>query len=80
MNLRLFALLLLLWIAWMLFRKHWHAWVQRQQRPAPGKQKALPMVPCSYCKVHLPRNEAIDADGEWFCSRQHQQAWLTGKS
>lgn len=80
MNLRLLALLLLAWIAWMLFRRHWHAWQQRQQRAAPDRKLATPMVPCSHCKVHLPRDEALGTDGEWFCSPQHRQAWLSGRT
>lgn len=79
MNLRLFALLVLLWIAWMLFRKHLGAWRQRQQPATRGRQ-STPVVPCSYCQVHLPQDEALEAEGLWFCSRKHQQAWLSGKS
>lgn len=78
MNLRLVAILLLLWIAWMLFRKHLVAWRARQRQPVTRGKQAKPMVPCSYCQVHLPQDEALEADGLWFCSRQHRQAWLKG--
>jgi len=79
MNLRLLALLLLSWIAWLLLRKHLQAWQQqREQGRADAARKVTRMVPCSYCQLHLPEEEAISADGEWFCSAKHRQAWLKG--
>lgn len=32
------------------------------------------MVTCTYCKVHLPRNNAITRQGKTYCSQEHAQA------
>jgi uncharacterized protein len=31
------------------------------------------MVRCAHCGINLPRSEAILADGETFCSAEHQR-------
>jgi uncharacterized protein len=32
-----------------------------------------PMVPCARCGVNLPRSEALEAAGGFFCSEEHRR-------
>jgi uncharacterized protein len=43
---------------------------KRRERPGtPGEQ----MVPCAHCRVNLPRSEAIEATGRFYCSEEHRR-------
>lgn len=32
------------------------------------------MVACQYCDLRLPKKQAIEQDGKWFCSQAHLEA------
>lgn len=34
------------------------------------------MVRCRWCEVHLPENEALRDEGQWFCSSAHRDRFL----
>jgi uncharacterized protein len=38
-------------------------------RTPPGEQ----MVPCAHCRVNLPRSEAIEATGRFYCCEEHRR-------
>jgi uncharacterized protein len=40
---------------------------ERSSTP-PGEQ----MVPCAHCRVNLPRSEAIEVAGRFYCSEEHR--------
>jgi uncharacterized protein len=44
---------------------------KRGQRSAPPPVE--PMVPCAHCGINVPRSEALEAAGRFFCSEQHRQ-------
>jgi uncharacterized protein len=31
------------------------------------------MVRCDYCGLNVPKSEALDADGRWYCSDAHRR-------
>lgn len=33
------------------------------------------MVRCAHCGVHLPKGESVQADGRYFCSAEHRDAY-----
>ena len=37
----------------------------------PSEQHAPPMVRCSHCGVHLPRDRALSLQQQWYCSQAH---------
>ena len=41
-----------------------------------GDSDANQIVRCTYCKVHLPENDALRERGEWFCSSAHRDKYL----
>jgi uncharacterized protein len=44
---------------------------KRRQRPVPPPVE--PMVPCAHCGVNVPRSEALEAAGRFFCSEEHRR-------
>jgi len=45
----------------------------RKRRERAGPPPSEPMVPCAHCGVNLPRSEAIEATGRFFCSEEHRR-------
>jgi uncharacterized protein len=52
-------------------------WVTRAKRDTPAdKRTQTPvenMKACARCGVNLPRSEALEADGQYFCSEEHRR-------
>jgi len=44
---------------------------KRRQRSAPPPVE--PMVACAHCGINVPRSEALEAAGRFFCSEQHRR-------
>ena len=42
---------------------------RERARTPPGEQ----MVPCAHCRVNLPRSEATEAAGRFYCSEEHRR-------
>lgn len=64
----LFWILLLAALIWL-----WRRTVTPRQAPGETEKPPTPMVRCSHCGVHLPREQALSSDGAWFCSSEHLQ-------
>jgi uncharacterized protein len=43
---------------------------RRRERHAELRPET--MVPCAYCGIHLPRSEALEVDGRYFCGQEHR--------
>lgn len=54
-------------------------WLRRPaaggRRPDPSSDVSAnkPMVRCAQCGLHLPRDEAVEAGGDFFCSDAHRR-------
>ncbi|MBN1378442.1 MAG: hypothetical protein JXA04_04335 [Gammaproteobacteria bacterium] len=46
------------------------------EKRTPKKVKGEAVVPCSLCKLHIPKSEAFYSDNHFFCSANHQRQWL----
>ncbi len=70
---RLILLLALLFIAWWL-------WQRRPRRRPPivntTEPAEVPMVRCQYCGMHVPRDNAVSRNDQWYCCREHAQREL----
>ena len=42
----------------------------------PPNPQAEDMVDCAHCGVHLPRGEGIASGARYFCSEEHERAFL----
>ena len=45
---------------------------RRSRPPAEGDRPPEYMVACSRCGVNLPRSEALEEDGHFYCSEEHR--------
>ena len=45
----------------------------RRQEPGGEGKKPESMVACARCRVNLPRSEALEADGRFYCSEEHRR-------
>lgn len=43
---------------------------ERPTRPASSRD----MVKCAYCGIHIPRDEALEREGKYYCSTEHRDA------
>ena len=73
MGLRYILLIVAIWVIYLVVRG---ALRQRDQARAARMAKARPvdMVRCHYCATHLPKPEALQAKGHFYCSREHMLA------
>jgi uncharacterized protein len=37
------------------------------------------MVSCAWCRLYLPESEAAQGNGNFFCNREHYNAWLANQ-
>jgi uncharacterized protein len=47
----------------------------RKQTPSQDAATTEDMVRCAHCGVHLPKGESVEADGQFFCSTEHRDAY-----
>jgi len=47
----------------------------RKQPPQQDVAITEDMVRCAHCGVHLPKGESVLADGHFFCSAEHRDAY-----
>jgi len=48
----------------------------RTRRGGGSGAEAERMVGCRQCGVHLPISEAVEADGNYFCSEEHRRLFI----
>lgn len=63
---RLLIVIILLVAGFWLWRR-----LTRRRDDGRPPQTTLPMVRCRQCGVHVPQDQALQADGKWYCSRAH---------
>lgn len=39
--------------------------------PSPTAEATQVMVRCAHCDLHVPQREALERDGNWYCSARH---------
>ena len=71
--------LLVLVLVGVVFYLVWQGLARRvRPRRDGGNAGAEPerMVGCRQCGVHLPISEAVEADGNYFCSEEHRRLFV----
>lgn len=63
-------LLILLGIAWLVFRGRRFLTPKQHTKPATSSHTSN-MVECTTCHVHVPLADAILKNGEYYCCRDH---------
>jgi uncharacterized protein len=62
-------------IIWFLYR----AFQRMLEKPRTSEKTKRPttsrdMVKCAHCGIHIPRDEALEREGELYCSTEHRDA------
>ena len=84
---RILLILGILFLAWMGYRflnNTWSARVKEVEKKALKKsqeqaKQVQQIKACTYCKTHIPENEGIYEQGQFFCSYQHLDRYLEHK-
>ena len=66
---RLILLIAIVVVVYLLIRSY-RKNTQQQEKPVVEN-----MVRCAHCGVHLPKGESVQADGQFFCSSEHRDAY-----
>ena len=66
---RLLFLIAIVIVVYLLIRSY------RKNAPPQDKPVVENMVRCAHCGVHLPKGESVQADGRFFCSTEHRDAY-----
>lgn len=69
---RFLLIVVAVWLAIMIARQ-----LLRSSKRTSAPPRQLPerdMVRCAECGLHVPRNEALDDDGRFYCSERHRSA------
>lgn len=62
-------LALAIYLVWRILQKK-----QLPPRDEDSKRLRLPMVSCATCGLHVPREEALLQDEQYFCCEEHRRA------
>lgn len=71
MNIMRFLLLVIAIFIGFMIVKHFMA--SRRVQTKKKLPESTPMVRCEQCGVHLPRQDAISADGKYYCNDEHRR-------
>lgn len=70
---RLFLLLAIAVVVYLLIKSYRKSVSEKKESGQEGA--AEDMVRCAHCGVHLPKGESVQADGKYFCSAEHRDAY-----
>lgn len=65
---RLIVIALIIYLLIQIF-KRWAA--NKNPSSSEQQQNSTVMVQCKICKLHIPENEALQKDGDFYCSQAH---------
>ncbi len=71
MLIRLIVFIALISLILFVYRK-----LTAPKQPSTTAKSSEEMKKCAHCGVHLPKNEAIEEDDLYFCSKEHKNAHL----
>ncbi|WP_227370293.1 PP0621 family protein [Halomonas sp. M20] len=75
---RLIIFVVLFWAGLKLYRMY-REWQLERDTDQSRRLDDGQMVRCSYCRVHLPENDAVRQGDQWFCSPEHRDKFLERK-
>ena len=82
---RLLLILGISFLAWIGYRFLKNTWssrikeVEQQEKQQLQPKKVQQIKACAYCKTHIPEDEGIYENGQFFCSYQHLDSYLEHK-
>lgn len=82
---RLLLILGISFLAWIGYRFLKNTWanrikeVEQKEKQQPQPKKVQQIKACAYCKTHIPEDEGVYENGQFFCSYQHLDSYLEHK-
>jgi uncharacterized protein len=70
MGIRYLLLAVAIWALFVLVRR---LLAGRRKGRSSGETTPVDMVSCAHCSIHVPRPEALEKDGLFYCCREHMQ-------
>ncbi len=68
MNLiRLLVIGLIIYLVLRIFKR----WAANKNQKKQTKVEHIKMVRCKVCQLHLPENDALQKNGDFYCSQEH---------
>jgi len=68
------------WIGYRFLKKTWLDRIQSVEHQARISEKTTQKIQqikaCAYCKTHIPENEGINKDSNFFCNHKHLEYYL----
>ena len=49
----------------------WRRWQNPKNKPSATLEPS-PMVRCAHCRTHLPKDQAVFDQQQWYCSQAHR--------
>jgi len=49
-------------------------YARKRSKTSSAAPSVESMVPCAHCGVNVPRSEALESAGRFFCSEEHRRA------
>ncbi len=71
---RLVVILVIVWLVYSLTRR-WLATLDQKKnaKKQAGSSRIETMVSCAHCGLHIPQQEAIQAQDKYYCSDKHKK-------
>jgi len=70
---RLIILVAIIWLGWFLYQRYQQKIVNQLQKGMKKKEiKSAVIVKCVACGLHVPKGEAIEDNGKFYCSTDHK--------
>lgn len=67
----LFRLIIIALIVYLLIQIFKRITANKNPPSTKKQDNSTAMVQCKTCKLHIPENEALLKDGEYYCSQEH---------
>jgi hypothetical protein len=74
--LRLIIFLALLYVLWCALRAHFRGRRTKARNSAPGTEQVEEMVLDPQCQSYVPKAEAVQKAGKYFCSQECARLYL----
>lgn len=68
-----------IWIGYRFLKKTWDDRIKDIEAYEQETKKFQQIKACAYCHTHIPENEGITQDGNFFCSDEHIDNFLKHK-
>lgn len=70
---RLIIVVAIIWLAWFVYQRFQQNLLNRRNTVKKKSTIESIIVKCAVCEVHVPKSEAVEAEGVFYCSDAHRK-------